>query len=337
VVLKPVEAVLPALAAPGGGIELAPEEPIVVTGGARGITATVAADLARRWRPTLLLVGTSPAPPDREDPATVGIDAAPALKAALHDQLAHQGRPFGPADLERAYQALRRQREIRANLRRLHDAGATVAYAQADVRDAAVMRRVLDDWQRRFGPIAGLIHGAGVIHDRWLRDKSPEAFDRVLGTKIEGALTLASLLDPDTLRFAAFFSSVAGRFGNRGQSDYAAANESLNKLALWLDRRWAGRVVSVIWGPWSGVGMVSDLEAHLGRRGLGMIAPEFGAPKLGDELERGAKGDVEVIVTGALGSMIEGPVPGPDPGSETGAGSDGDAVALALPAGGMAR
>jgi NAD(P)-dependent dehydrogenase (short-subunit alcohol dehydrogenase family) len=341
VALRPVEATLPALVAPGGRIELAPEEPIVVTGGARGITAAVAADLALRWRPTLLLVGTSPAPPDYEDPATAGIDAAVALKAALHDQCAHQGRPFGPADLERAYQSLRRQREIRANLKRLRDAGATVAYAQADVRDAAAMRRVLDDWQRRFGPIAGLIHGAGVIHDRWLRDKSPEAFDRVLGTKIEGALTLAGLLDPEALRFAAFFSSVAGRFGNRGQSDYAAANETLNKLALWLDRRWTGRVVSVIWGPWSGVGMVSDLEAHLGRRGLGMIAPAVGAPKLGDELERGAKGDVEVIVAGELGSMIEGPAPEKaatadsrcDPPAEPGA----DGLAIALPTEGVVR
>jgi NAD(P)-dependent dehydrogenase (short-subunit alcohol dehydrogenase family) len=152
-----------------------------------------------------------------------------------------------------------------------------------------------------------------VIHDRWLRDKSPEAFDRVLGTKLEGALTLAGLLDPDALRFAVFFSSVAGRFGNQGQSDYAAANEALNKLALWLDQRWAGRVVSLIWGPWAGVGMVSDLEAHLGRRGLGMIAPEVGASRLADELETDSKGDVEVIVAGDLGSMLE------DPGAGTGA------------------
>jgi NAD(P)-dependent dehydrogenase (short-subunit alcohol dehydrogenase family) len=233
---------------------------------------------------------------------------------------------------------LRRQREIGENLQRLRAAGATVAYAQVDVRDAHTMRRVLADWQRRFGPIAGLIHGAGVIHDRWLRDKSPESFDRVLGTKLEGALTLAGLLDPDALRFAAFFSSVAGRFGNQGQSDYAAANEVLNKLALWLDRRWAGRVVSVIWGPWSGVGMVSDLEAHLGRRGLGMIAPEIGAPLLADELELGRKGDVEVIVAGDLGSMLDEPGahPGPAAAGAT-AGTGASDMSARLPAEGVAR
>ena len=90
----------------------------------------------------------------------------------------------------------------------------------------------------------------------------------MLGTKLDGALNLIRLVRPDALKFTALFSSIAGRFGNVGQSDYAAANEILNKLAHWLDRRWPGRVVSVIWGPWSGVGMVSQLESHLGRRGL---------------------------------------------------------------------
>jgi hypothetical protein len=49
--------------------------------------------------------------------------------------------------------------------------------------------------------------------------------------------------------------------------------------------------------------MVSDLEGHLGRRGLGMIPPEIGAARLADELEAGTKGDVEVIIAGDLGSM----------------------------------
>lgn len=317
VALRPVRAAPGATAGRGRrgrGIKLSTADAIVVTGGARGITAAAAVELARRWRPTLLLVGTSPLPPEVEEPSTLGVEASSELKAILHERLTREGRPFGPADLERAYQALSRQREIRDNLGRIRQAGSTVAYAQADVRDVGAMRRVLGDWKQRFGPVAGLIHGAGVIHDRWLRDKSPEAFDHVLGTKVEGALTLAGLIDPAELRFAAFFSSVAGRFGNRGQSDYAAANETLNKLALWLDRRWAGRVVSLIWGPWSGVGMVSDLEAHLGRRGLGMIAPEVGARRVADELESGGKGEVEVIIAGDLGSMAEGPRGGPKAG-----------------------
>jgi acyl transferase domain-containing protein/NAD(P)H-dependent flavin oxidoreductase YrpB (nitropropane dioxygenase family) len=339
VTLRAVYAPLSQGVEPAFAVALAPEEPIIVTGGARGITASVAADLAWRWRPTLLLVGTSPLPPEHEDPSTRGKSAAAELKAVLHENLKLQGDPFGPADLERAFQSLRREREIRTNLKRFREAGAVVSYTQVDVRDAVAMRRVLDDWRSVHGPIAGLIHGAGVIHDRWLRDKSPEVFDRVLATKIEGALTLAGLLDPDALRFAAFFSSVAGRFGNRGQSDYSAANETLNKLALWLDKRWAGRVVSLIWGPWSGVGMVSDLEGHLGQRGLGMIPPALGAPRLAGELQCGSKGDVEVIVAGEIGSLIDEPATSsaapcePVPGPQSG----GDVVAVTIPNGGVAR
>jgi malonyl CoA-acyl carrier protein transacylase len=287
------------------GIELRAGEPVIVTGGARGITARINLDLAQRWRPTLLIVGTSPVPVESDEPDVAGVDHPAELKAILHRRSSRQGQPWGPADLERQYQALRRRREIRENLHLLRDAGATVDYAQADVRDAATMRALIERWRSQFGRIGGLIHGAGVIQDKLLRDKTPESFDHVLGTKVEGALTLARIFDSDPPRFAAFFSSVAGRFGNKGQADYAAANEALNKLAVWLDRRWPSRVVSLIWGPWSGVGMVSDLEAHLGRRGLGMIHPTLGASKLAEELARGIKGDVEVIVAGDLGSLAE--------------------------------
>ncbi|MBX6314354.1 MAG: SDR family NAD(P)-dependent oxidoreductase, partial [Isosphaeraceae bacterium] len=297
-----------ALAEGGPALDLAAGEPVVVTGGARGITAAVAEALARRWRPSLLLIGSSPPPPEAEDPATAGLTSAADLKAALLDQLRRVGRPVGPSDLERAYRSLRNARQIRDTLHRLRAAGAVVEYARADVRDADALGCALDAWRRRYGDPVGLIHGAGVIHDKLLRDKTPESFDRVLGTKLDGALNLARWLRPDALRFAVLFSSVAGRFGNRGQADYAAANEVLNKLAIWLDRRWPGRVLAVNWGPWAGVGMVSDLEEHLGRRGLGMIAPEAGCAALIEELRLGRKGEVEVILASELGTL-DGPLP----------------------------
>jgi NAD(P)-dependent dehydrogenase (short-subunit alcohol dehydrogenase family)/acyl carrier protein len=289
-------------------IELRPGEPVVITGGARGITALVAAELARAWRPTLLMIGTTPEPAGPEPGDTAGLSAESEIKAALHARLRREGRASGPAEIEARYQALRRAREVRENLDILRRAGAHVEYARADVRDPAALAAVLDGWRGRFGDPVGLIHGAGLIKDKLIREKTPESFDRVLGTKVDGALNLIRLVRPEALKFTALFSSIAGRFGNVGQSDYAAANEVLNKLGRWLDRRWPGRVVSVIWGPWSGVGMVSQLEGHLGRRGLGMIAPEVGRTLLVDELRFGHKGDVEVIYTGGLGTLEE-PLP----------------------------
>jgi acyl transferase domain-containing protein/NAD(P)H-dependent flavin oxidoreductase YrpB (nitropropane dioxygenase family)/NAD(P)-dependent dehydrogenase (short-subunit alcohol dehydrogenase family) len=304
-VLRHVEAPLEQRPGSEADIALAPGEPLLVTGGARGITAAVVADLAQRWRPTLLLIGTSPLPPDVEDPATAGRVAMADLKAVLMERLRSEGLSGGPLEIERRYQALRREREIRSNLRSFREAGARVEYAQVDVRDESALGRTLSTWEQQFGPPVGLIHGAGVIQDKLICDKTPESFDHVVGTKLSGALALARLVRPEALRFAAFFSSVAGRFGNRGQGDYAAASEALNKLAVWLDRRWSCRVVSLLWGPWSSIGMVSDLEAHLGRRGLGMIPPDIGCSRLAEELCFGRKGDVEVIVTGDLGPLAE--------------------------------
>jgi len=286
-------------------LELKPGEPVVISGGARGITALVATELARTWRPTLLILGTTPLPEERESNDTTGLNGEAEIKAALHARLRREGRPGSPADIEKVYQALRRAREVRENLEILREAGAAVAYSAADVRDPRALARVMEEWRGRYGDPVGLIHGAGLIKDKLIRHKTLESFDRVLGTKLDGALNLIRLVRPDTLKFTALFSSIAGRFGNVGQSDYAAANEILNKLAHWLDRRWPGRVLSVIWGPWSGVGMVSQLESHLGRQGLGMISPEVGRSLLIDELRYGRKGDVEVIYTGELGTLEE--------------------------------
>jgi acyl transferase domain-containing protein len=276
---------------------------VLLTGGARGITAAVALELARRYQPNLVLVGRSPLPQDREESDTEGVMGAAELKAALIARARREGRPSSPAVVESAYQRLLHDREIRANLKRLKQVCARVHYYQADVRDEAAFAAVLDEVYRRFGTIDGVIHGAGVIQDKLIGDKTPESYDRVFGTKVESALILSRRLRFERLRFCVFFASVAGRFGNRGQSDYAAANEVLSRLAVHLDRRWPGRVVSIAWGPWSTIGMVSELEQHLGQRGLQMIPPDVGPLFLDEELRLGRKGECEVVIAGDVGQL----------------------------------
>jgi NAD(P)-dependent dehydrogenase (short-subunit alcohol dehydrogenase family) len=276
---------------------------VLLTGGARGITAAVALELARRHQPNLVLVGRSPLPEEYEATDTAGITGPAELKAALIARLRREGRPASPAIVETAYQRLLHDREMRANVERLKQAGARVHYYQADVRDETAFAGVLDDVYRRFGAIDGVLHGAGVIQDKLIHDKTPESFDRVFGTKVESALILSRRLKFEQLKFCVFFASVAGRFGNGGQSDYAAANEVLSKLAVDLDRRWLGRVVSIAWGPWSTIGMVSELEQHLGQRGLQMIPPDVGPLFLDEELRLGRKGECEIVIAGDVGQL----------------------------------
>jgi NAD(P)-dependent dehydrogenase (short-subunit alcohol dehydrogenase family) len=279
-------------------VELGPEDTVLVTGGARGITAQVALELAKRHRPRLVLVGSSPEPA-AEPTDTAGLTGAAELKAALMKRLG-----AAPAVVEAAYRRLLKDREMRANLAAIRATGAAVEYRAVDVRDRAAFGALLDEFS---GGIAGVVHGAGVIQDKLLRDKTPESFDRIFGTKVDSALTLAARLDPARVKFFALFASITSRYGNRGQSDYAAANEVLSKLACDLDRRWPGRVVSVAWGPWAEVGMVADLEKHLVARGLKLITPAVGAGFAADEVVHGRKGEPEVVVAG-------GTEPPPRPG-----------------------
>lgn len=278
------------------GIEIDSDSTILITGGARGITARIALELAKRHQPKLVLLGRSPQP-ESEPEHTARLEGQAEIKAALIAHLEKAGEEFTPATVEKQYQQLIRDREIRSNLKAIQDAGSIVSYRSVDVRDEMAMAELIQDLQSQ-GGIDGVIHGAGVIDDKLVKDKTPESFDRVFGTKIESAAILAKHLDPQNLKFCAFFASIASRYGNRGQSDYAAANEVLSKLAHHLNRRWAGRVFAVAWGPWAEVGMVSHLEKHLVKRGLKLIPPNEGAARFAEELAHGRKADCEVLIAG---------------------------------------
>ncbi|HVK09234.1 MAG TPA: SDR family NAD(P)-dependent oxidoreductase, partial [Gemmataceae bacterium] len=283
-------------------VEIGTGDTVLVTGGARGITAKVALELATRYRPRLVLVGSTPEPgPEPTD--TAGLTAIAEIKTALMKRLSGS-----PAAVEAAYRRLMKDREIRANLAAIRAGGGTVEYRAVDVADPAAFGGLIDELNAT-GGIAAVIHGAGVIEDKLLKDKTPESFDRVFGTKVHSALTLAAKLDPAKLKAFAVFASITSRYGNRGQSDYAAANEVLTKLAAELDRRWAARVVSIAWGPWAEVGMVADLEKHLVARGLKLIAPEQGAEFAVDELVYGRKGEPEVVIAGGSEQASRAPRP----------------------------
>jgi KR domain len=94
-----------------------------------------------------------------------------------------------------------------------------------------------------------------------------------------------------------FFSSVAGAFGNKGQVDYASANDVLDKLAHAWQSRVPGRVLSVNWGPWAGNGMVSvELEREYSRKGISLIPQQAGITALLQELQYGSRTDAQVAL-----------------------------------------
>jgi NAD(P)-dependent dehydrogenase (short-subunit alcohol dehydrogenase family) len=197
-----------------------------------------------------------------------------------------------------------KDRQIRANYAACQAAASAVEYHSLDVRDAAALGALVDDIYARHGRLDGVVHGAGIIEDKRICDKTPESFANVFRTKVDSALTLAAKLRPEGLKFLVFFSSVSGRFGNTGQVDYSAANEFLNKLADFLSRRWPTRVVAINWGPWDG-GMVTDeLRRMYATVGFDLIPIDVGVRFFLDETRNHADTSAEVVVSGSVEQML---------------------------------
>ncbi|MFG2981182.1 SDR family NAD(P)-dependent oxidoreductase [Streptomyces sp. NPDC048258] len=291
----PVSAPLAPAADGPDGPPLGPGSVVLLTGGARGITARTALALARTTGCHVELVGRTPEPAPGGDEFSQAHDRV-ALRAAL---IATGLRT--PAEIEAAASRILAEREVRATLAALATAAASVRYHCADVTDAGAVQAVVADVRARHGRLDGIVHGAGVLRDGLLRDKQPADFAEVFTTKVAGARHLAAAAAEHGAapapRFLALFGSVAGVYGNRGQCDYAAANDALDGLAHTWAESFPGRVLAVDWGPWAAEagGMVTpELERAYARRGIPLIGAEAGTAAFLAELAYGT--DVQVVL-----------------------------------------
>ncbi len=280
-----------------GSLPLEDGDVVVISGGARGVTAETALALTRAKRPVLVLLGRSPEPIPEPD-WLVGHDGEAEIKRVLLARAFDGSKPT-PVELEAEYRRRMANREVARNLERLRASGATVVYCSVDVRDRAALATLFDQIRRQHGPVRGLIHAAGVLADHRIEDKTPEQFAGVFDTKVRGLRSLLEALRDDDLKFMVFFSSVSARFGRAGQVDYAMANEVLNKVAhRQAALRPECRVVSINWGPWDGGMVTPSLRQEFARQGIGLIPLEAGAQLLVDELCEPTRGAVEVVLGG---------------------------------------
>jgi len=273
------------------GLPLSPDSTVLLTGGARGITALIAIELARRYRCHLEIVGRSSMPTQEESELTRGIDDPRKLRQAL---LAADSKRK-PVEIEQMTRGILSDRASRETYAQVIAAGGSLNYVKLDVRDSKAFMHFIDNVYERRGRIDGVIHGAGVVEDKLVRDKTDESFGRVFDTKVSGAMVLNRRIRDD-VKFVVFFSSVASAFGNRGQVDYASANDVLDKLAHSWQHRINGRVLSVNWGPWADTGMVSEsLKNEYQRKGIGLIPQQEGVDALLRELSN-LTGDAQVLL-----------------------------------------
>ncbi|MEE8312482.1 MAG: SDR family NAD(P)-dependent oxidoreductase, partial [Candidatus Binatia bacterium] len=271
---------------------------VVCSGGARGVTAATMIELAGRARLRFALLGRSRLITDPECCRGVQRDAA--LKKALLARAMERGEKPTPAALGGEVAAITASREIHATLAAIEAVGSEARYLEVDVTDAAATTRALSDLRSQWGEVSALVHGAGVLADKRISEKTAEQFDRVFDTKISGLRSLLEATSADPLKLICMFSSVAARCGNLGQCDYAMANEILNKVAVAESRRRNGAclVRALGWGPWAG-GMVSpQLEARFESMGIALIPLGEGARMFVEECSSARPEQIELVLGG---------------------------------------
>ena len=285
---------------PVSGEQPGPHWVVLAIGGARGITAETCRPFAQAGA-TCVVVGRSPLP-QPEALATSELKDAGLLRRHFLAEAAASGVRSTPAKIEARISSVLRDREIRANMNDFVTLGGRIDYRICDVLHEAEVAAVLASVYATYGRIDAVLFGAGLIEDRLIVDKTRESLSRVFDTKVDGAFFVMRHLQPRTLKFLALFTSVAGRYGNRGQTDYGAANEVLNRFAWQLQARFGDqtKVTAVNWGAWArttnGPGMLTPETARQFRdRGLRLIEPEGGSDFLWRELLYGSRQEVEVV------------------------------------------
>lgn len=294
------------------GIELRPQvrelgsssikrgDVMVVSGGARGVTAAVAIALAQAFQPTLVLLGRSSLP--QKEPVWL---TQLSKESEIKRELISRGN--GHTTLQAVGDEFRRiaaDREVVTTLHAIEALGAKAIYRSVDVRDSNAVANVLSQIRAEFGPIRGLVHGAGVLADRSIVDQTDEQFLKVYETKVHGLRALVSATQDDDLKAFVVFSSSTARFGRTGQVAYSAANEVMNKLAQAEARRRPNcRVLAANWGPWNGGMVTVALKPHFLAEGIQLIPLSSGARFLVESLHEIPNAAVEVVVLGA-GSIV---------------------------------
>lgn len=273
-------------------IQLDQQSVVLVLGGAQGITSELVKHMSQAYPCTYVLVGRSA---DPRNQATNSELEAFKTKEEIRACLIKSGTFTSPSEIEKETIKIFKNNQILRTIRDMEQLGNTIVYQSLDLCDENGLSELINNIYEKYNRLDGVIHGAGLLEDKLFRQKTTSSFGRVFDTKVKPLRVLAEQLRTDC-QFVVLFSSIASVYGNKGQTDYAAANSVLDDYANALHKKLKGKVISINWGPWKGAGMVSaTLETEYERRGISLIPLEQGKEIFLNEIKYGTESQVLIM------------------------------------------
>ena len=278
----------------------------VITGAAGSIVSAITADLAAASGGTFYLLDLVPEPDANNPDLQRFVTDKEGLKRDLFTRIQARGERATPALVERELASLERAQAAVTAINAVTIAGGKAHYFSVNLTDADGVSRVIQQVRERSGHIDVLLHAAGLERSHFLPDKDPKEFDLVFDVKADGWFNLLRAIGDMPISSTIAFSSIAGRFGNGGQTDYSSANDLLCKITSnFRTTRPATRGIVIDWTAWGGIGMATrgSIPKMMELAGIDMLPPEAGVPLIRRELTVGATRG-EIVIGQRLGALL---------------------------------
>lgn len=246
-------------------IQWTPKDVVLVTGGAKGITAECALEFARKTKAQMVLVGRSELPPQAKD----------------------------------------QDNEIIRTLNRFKEEKLKCQYYSCDVTNFEAVRQLISKIEQSHGEITAVIHGAGQNTLKRLKQSNPEEAYHEALPKVMGAINICKALEKNSLKLIAGITSVIGVTGMEGSGWYGLANEVLNLfLHQFKAMHKETDVVTIAYSVWDEIGMGTKLGSldWLLQKGISPIPVAEGVKRFMQLIE-GDSGSQQTIVVARIAGI----------------------------------
>ncbi|MFA5880150.1 MAG: SDR family NAD(P)-dependent oxidoreductase, partial [Candidatus Margulisiibacteriota bacterium] len=266
-------------------LNLTNEDVVLVTGGAKGITAECVQALANQHKVKLALLGRTLMP-----------ENTPITTSPLNP-------PFkgGKEETDLSPQ----QKEIFNTLQKLHEAGIAAKYYACDVTNLEDLKKTTAKITEDLGQITGIIHGAGANKPRRAAQVSAEEALLEIAPKVQGLINLLTIFKDQKLKLIAAFSSIIGVTGMPGNAWYAYSNMLLKKLLQnYKTSHQSTKVQALAYSVWQEVGMGVRLGSveNLAKIGISAIPTADGVYYFNKLIDCDAQ-KLEIIITARVGGL----------------------------------
>jgi len=251
---------------------------LLFSGGGRGAVFEVAKAVARMG-PKVIVTGRTPAPTGDEPYLALDDNDFETFRKEEMIRRKKADPTLTPVKFKEAFEPYERARELWRNLQEVYAQGLSIEYETCDFRNAGDVRAMVDRVREYHGHIDGIVHGAMVEASKSLPDKTPGIVSATMEVKVLGLINLLEATRRDDLKLMMCFGSGAGRFGNKGQTDYSAANDLMSKCAMAYAHRARPhmRCVTIDWTAWDSVGAAARNQEVVRGTGVSYITPAEGS------------------------------------------------------------